>query len=132
MIHIWYVGFISFIHSSSLHKPSVLPLPPLSYNSLLCMWSFCLSSFPTDAIFFSLDLTADSCIPHHQPLFSSPSPGPSPPTLFPPSSSPSPSPLPFLCLISSPPLSFPSAPLPFLISYYLPSYFVFADSLIYM
>jgi hypothetical protein len=114
----WIRCFLSLIIPVQALCPPPPPSPhPLSYNSLPCMWSFCMSSFPTDAIFFSLDLT-DSCIPHHQPPFSFPPPGPyhHPHSVLPPPLPP-PSPLPSLSLISSPPS--PSAPLPF--SYLLPS-----------
>src|SRR6202050_3722430 len=86
--------------------PPPPPCPhPLSYNPLHCMWSFCLSSFPTNAIFFSLNLTAQLLhtppsttvllpltIPLQLPLT-----WPIPPTLFP-LSSPPPSPLLYLLL----------------------------------
>src|ERR1700683_257631 len=125
----WFHCFLSLIILAQALCPPPPPCPhPLSYNPLPCMWSFCLSSFPTNAIFFSLNLTAE--LLHTPPsttvllpltiLLQLPLTLPIPPTLFPPSS-PSPSPLPFLCFISSPlpflclfpPLSPPSAPLPF-------------------
>src|ERR1700683_1923428 len=121
--------FRCFLSLSILAQALCPPPPPcphpLSYNPLPCMWSFCLSSFPTNAIFFSLNLTAELLhtppsttvllpltIPLQLPLT-----WPIPPTLF-----PLPFPLPFLCFISSPlpflclspPLSPPSAPSLFL------------------
>src|ERR1700683_3132500 len=105
---------ISLLSSLIILAQALCPPPPpcphpLSYNPLPCMWSFCLSSFPTNAIFFSLNLTAELLhtppsttvllpltIPPHPPLTR-----PIPPPLSPPSSPP-PSPLPFLCFISSP------------------------------
>src|ERR1700683_364519 len=70
----WFHCFLSLIILAQALCPPPPPCPhPLSYNPLPCMWSFCLSSFPTNAIFFSLNLTAELL----QPLFSSPSPFPS-------------------------------------------------------
>src|ERR1700683_608374 len=66
------ISLLSFTHHPRASPLSPCP-HPLSYNPLPCMWSFCLSSFPTNAIFFSLNLTAELL----QPLFSSPSPFPS-------------------------------------------------------
>src|SRR5258705_7247020 len=60
----WFRWFRSLIILMQALSPPPPPCPhPLSCNSFPCMWSFCLSSFPTDALSFSaLDLTADSCI----------------------------------------------------------------------
>src|ERR1700683_3327742 len=115
----WFHCFLSLIILAQALCPAPPPSPhPLSYHPLHCMWSFCLSSFATNAIFFSLNLTAQLLhtppsttvllpltIPLQLPLT-----WPIPPPLFPLSF-----PLPFLCFISSP---LPSlCPLPFLISY---------------
>src|ERR1700683_1355006 len=116
-------------------------MPRSTYNSLPCMWSFCLSSFPTNAIFFSLDLTAELLHTPPSTTVLLPLTWPVPPTLFPPSSSlfppsslPLPSLFPPLPSSSPPPPPSPSSPpalpyllpsplpLPFLISYpHLPS-----------
>src|ERR1700683_512394 len=123
--------FRCFLSLSILAQALCPPPPPcphpLSYNPLPCMWSFCLSSFPTNAIFFSLNLTAE--LLHTPPsttvllpltiLLQLPLTWPIPPTLFPPSS-PSPSPLPLpLFFFFSLPLSSLFPPLPLL--YLLPS-----------
>src|ERR1700677_3784143 len=98
----WFHCFLSLIILAQALCPPPPPCPhPLSYNPLHCMWSFCLSSFPTNAIFFSLNFTAQLLHTPPSTTVLLPLTWPIPPTLFPPSS-PSPSPLPFLCFLSSP------------------------------
>src|ERR1700683_4524822 len=87
---------ISLLSSLIILAQALCPPPPpcphpLSYNPLPCMWSFCLSSFPTNAIFFSLNLTAE--LLHTPPsttvllpltiLLQLPPPWPTPPTPYP-------------------------------------------------
>src|SRR6202453_1984882 len=130
----WFHCLLSRIILPPTLCPPPPPCPhPLSYNPLPCMWSFCLSSFPTNAIFFSLNLTAE--LLHTPPsttvllpltiLLQLPLTRPIPPTLCPPPS-PSPSPLP-----RSPPsaLSPPLAPSS---AYFLPSPLPLPPSLSYL